>query len=113
MPSLTKSIRPNRSKIDPQNATELKYWRKALSATEGDILAAVEKVGNSAAAVRKELSTAKLLQSDDFPLSADGNEIKKQHGSRVAETADPAVAKDIAERLNADDAQREEDKWSA
>jgi hypothetical protein len=113
MPSLTRSIRPDRSKIDPQNATELKYWSKALNATEEDILAAVEKVGNSAATVRKELSRARQLRSNDFPLSADGNDVIKQDGSQVAEAADPVVAKDIADRLNADEAQREEDKWSA
>jgi hypothetical protein len=113
MTSRTKSFRADRSKIDPQNATELKYWSKALSATEEDILAAVGKVGNSAAAVRKELSTTKQLKSEDFPLSVDGKEVRKQDGSWVAETADPVVAKDLADRLDADDAQREEDKWSA
>jgi uncharacterized protein DUF3606 len=113
MPSLTKSFRPDRNKIDPQNATELKYWSKALGAPEEDILGAIEKVGNSAAAVRKELSTAKQLKSNDFPLSADGKAVKTQDGSRVAETTDPVVAEDIADRLNADEAQREEDKWSA
>jgi hypothetical protein len=113
MPSLTKNIAPDRSKIDTQNATELKYWSRALSASQDDILAAVEKVGNSAATVRKELTNAKLLKPNDFPLNAEGNEIRKQDGTQLAETDDPIVARDIVDRLNADDAQREEDKWSA
>ncbi len=55
----------------------------------------------------------KPLTPNDFPVSADGKKIKKQDGSPVAETIDPAVASDLAERLNEDEAQREEDKWSA
>jgi hypothetical protein len=39
--------------------------------------------------------------------------IKKQDGTPVADTDDPAVAADVAERLNDDEARREEDKWSA
>jgi hypothetical protein len=31
----------------------------------------------------------------------------------IANTDDPAVAADVAERLNDDEARREEDKWSA
>jgi len=31
----------------------------------------------------------------------------------VADTEDPAVAADVTERLNDDEARREEDKWSA
>jgi len=39
--------------------------------------------------------------------------IKKQDGTPIANTDDPAVAADVAERLNDDEARREEDKWSA
>jgi hypothetical protein len=53
------------------------------------------------------------LKPEDFPLNADGKKIKKQDGTPIAETPDPAVAEDIVERLNEDDARREEDKWSA
>jgi Protein of unknown function (DUF3606) len=112
MSSLTKNITPDRNKIDTQNATELKYWSRSLGASADDILAAVEKVGSSASAVRKELTNAKL-KPDDFPLNAEGKKIRKRDGAKLAETEDPVVAKEIADRLNADDAQREEDKWSA
>jgi hypothetical protein len=60
------------------------------------------------------LSTVKKpLEPDDFPVNADGKRIKKQHGTPIADTDDPAVAADVAERLNDDEARREEDKWSA
>jgi hypothetical protein len=39
--------------------------------------------------------------------------IIKQDGTPIAEAEDPALAAEIAERLNDDDAGREEDKWSA
>ncbi|MBN8991631.1 MAG: DUF3606 domain-containing protein [Rhizobiales bacterium] len=113
MTGLTKKLKPDRSKIDADNPTELKYWTKALEASKDEVLAAIEKVGNSAAAVRKELARDKQLEPDDFPLNADGKKIKKQDGTSIAEASDPGVASDVAERLNGDEARREEEKWSA
>ena len=55
----------------------------------------------------------KPLKPDDFPVNADGTKIKKQDGTTIANTDEPAVAEDVARRLNADEAQREEDRWSA
>jgi hypothetical protein len=55
----------------------------------------------------------KPLNPDDFPVNADGKKIEKQDGTPIANTDDPAVAADVAERLNEDEARREEDKWSA
>jgi hypothetical protein len=52
------------------------------------------------------------LAPTDFPVNANGKKIKKD-GTPVADTDDPAVAADVAERLNDDEARREEDKWSA
>ena len=60
------------------------------------------------------MSTSKRpLSPNDFPVNAEGQKIKKQDGTPIANTDDPAVAADVAERLNDDEAQREEDKWSA
>jgi hypothetical protein len=60
------------------------------------------------------MSTSKKpLKPDDFPVSAEGKKIKKQDGTPIANAEDPAVANDVAERLNEDEARREEDKWSA
>jgi hypothetical protein len=53
------------------------------------------------------------LKPDDFPVTAEGQKIKKQDGKPIANTEDPALAADLAERLNDDEARREEDKWSA
>ena len=55
----------------------------------------------------------KPLKPDDFPVNAEGKKIKKQDGRPIADTDDPTVAADVAERLNEDEARREEDKWSA
>ena len=55
----------------------------------------------------------KPLKPDDFPVNADGTKIKKQDGTTIASTDEPAIAEDVVDRLNADEAQREEDKWSA
>jgi hypothetical protein len=55
----------------------------------------------------------KPLQPSDFPVTAEGQKIKKQDGKPIANTDDPALAADMAERLNEDEARREEDKWSA
>lgn len=55
----------------------------------------------------------KPLKPDDFPVHTEGEKVKKQDGGPIAEADDPAVAADVAERLNDDEARREEDKWSA
>jgi hypothetical protein len=55
----------------------------------------------------------KPLEPDDFPVNAEEKKIKKHDGTPLADTDDPAVAADVAERLNDDEARREEDKWSA
>ena len=59
------------------------------------------------------MTKQKPLAPGDFPVKADGRNIKKQDGTPVADTDDPAVAAEVAERLNEDEARREEDKWSA
>jgi hypothetical protein len=58
-------------------------------------------------------TSSKPLKPDDFSLHVEGDQIKKQDGKPVAKTEDPAVAADVADRLNEDEGRREEDKWSA
>jgi hypothetical protein len=48
-----------------------------------------------------------------FNRNIEGDAIKKQDGEPVVRAEDPAVASDVAERLNEDEDRREEDKWSA
>jgi hypothetical protein len=55
MNSLTKREQPDRSKINMHQAYEVKYWTRALNVTRKELQAAVDKVGNSAATVRKQL----------------------------------------------------------
>src|SRR3954467_6030050 len=55
MYNLTKRDQPDRSKINMSEDFEVKYWLKALGVSKDELKRAVEKVGNSAAAVRKEL----------------------------------------------------------
>lgn len=58
-PKITK-IEPERSKIAVQDAQELKRWAKHLAVTPDRLQAAIDKVGNSAAAVRKHLADQKV-----------------------------------------------------
>jgi len=55
MDSLTKREQPDRSKINMHQPHEVKYWTRALGITKEDLQKAVDRVGNSAATVRKEL----------------------------------------------------------
>jgi hypothetical protein len=52
---LTKKGRPDRSKIAMGEEHELKYWTKHFDVSKEELQRAVDKVGNSAAAVKKEL----------------------------------------------------------
>ncbi|MDA9410334.1 DUF3606 domain-containing protein [Bradyrhizobium sp. CCBAU 45384] len=56
MDRLTKREQPDRSKINMHEAWEVKYWSHALGVSREELQQAVDKVGNSAAAVRKELA---------------------------------------------------------
>ena len=55
MDSLTRRDMPDRSKINMSEDFEVKYWLKALGVSKSELQRVVDKVGNSAAAVRKEL----------------------------------------------------------
>lgn len=46
---------PDRSKIAMNEAFEIRYWTKHLGVSKEELQRAVDKVGNSAAAVKKEL----------------------------------------------------------
>ena len=56
MDSLTRREQPDRSKINMDRSFEVKYWSHALGVSRERLQQAVDKVGNSAAAVRKELA---------------------------------------------------------
>jgi len=46
---------PDRSRINMDADDEVKYWRKHLGVTREELQRLVDKVGNAASAVRKEL----------------------------------------------------------
>ncbi|UPJ44942.1 DUF3606 domain-containing protein [Bradyrhizobium sp. 40] len=56
MTGLTHKLAPDRSKINLQDRMELHYWLKHFRLSQEELQRAIDKVGNSAAAVRKELA---------------------------------------------------------
>ena len=62
---LTKPETPDRTKINVQSPTELRHWAHALGVTKAQLQALVEKVGNSAATVRKELETLRQMDEEN------------------------------------------------
>jgi len=56
MDNLTKKEQPDRSKINMHEDYEVKYWTRELGVSKERLQRVVDKVGNSAAAVRKELA---------------------------------------------------------
>jgi predicted RNA-binding protein YlqC (UPF0109 family) len=56
MDGLTKRETPDRSKINVHQPHEVHYWTRHLNVSAEDLQRAIDKVGNGAAAVRKELA---------------------------------------------------------
>ena len=56
MDDLKKTGQQDRSKINMHEDYEVKYWTKELGVDKERLQKLVDKVGNSAAAVRKELA---------------------------------------------------------
>ena len=56
MNNLHNKGQPDRSKINMHEDYEVKYWTHQLGVSREQLQRAVDKVGNSAAAVRKELA---------------------------------------------------------
>jgi hypothetical protein len=56
MNDLARRETPDRSKINVHNPTEAKCWAHELGISQDQLRRLVEKVGNSATAVRKELN---------------------------------------------------------
>jgi hypothetical protein len=50
---------PDRSKIIIKHEDHIKYWTRHFGVTKDELTRAIERVGDSAAAVRKELSVLK------------------------------------------------------
>jgi len=55
MDDLKKKGAADRGQINLHEAWEVDYWTKELGVSKGELAKLIKKVGNSAAAVRKEL----------------------------------------------------------
>jgi hypothetical protein len=55
----------------------------------------------------------KSLEPQDFPVRVQQRNIVKNDGRPIAEACDQKTAEEVADRLNADECRREEDRWSA
>lgn len=55
MNALTRKEPAERSKINVASATEMKSWARKLKVSTEELRSIIEKVGNSAATVRKEI----------------------------------------------------------
>jgi hypothetical protein len=53
--NVLKRGQPDRSRINMSESYEVRYWTKHLGITRDELQRLVDKVGNSASAVRKEL----------------------------------------------------------
>jgi len=53
------------------------------------------------------------LKPEDFPVHTNQKQIVKNDGKTIAEARTKKTAEDVAERLNAEEDRREEDRWSA
>jgi predicted RNA-binding protein YlqC (UPF0109 family) len=56
---IIKTITPDRSKIVIEHEDHVKYWTRHFGVSKDELTRAIERVGNSAAAVRKQLSSLK------------------------------------------------------
>jgi hypothetical protein len=57
------------------------------------------------------MTKQKPLKPEDFPVSAHDKIVSKEDGKPIAEATDHKTAQDVADRLNADEARSEEDRW--
>lgn len=56
---ISTTLTPDRSKIIIEHEDHVKYWTRHFGVTKDELIRAIERVGNSAAAVRKQLSVPK------------------------------------------------------
>jgi Protein of unknown function (DUF3606) len=55
---ISKTITADRSKIIIEHEDHVKYWTRHFGVTKDELTRGIERVGNSAAAVRKQLGRA-------------------------------------------------------
>jgi hypothetical protein len=63
--------------------------------------------------VRRAMNKTTELTPDDFPIEADKDKLKTHKGEPVASAETEQIADEIADRLNEQAHQEEQDRWSA
>lgn len=92
MVNLKIKSRQDRSKINMHEPQELQYWIKHLRVSREQLQKAMDKVGNGAAAVRKELAAAAAKTARCARELPAGRELELEDHSRFHEpTAASAV----------------------
>jgi hypothetical protein len=79
----------------------LSYAQKLHRPPTGELV-----IENSANQIRQP------LRPEYFPLDARGREIVTRDGFIIATIAEPAMAEEIAQRLNETEWKRQEDQWA-
>lgn len=59
------------------------------------------------------MSKPENISPDDFPVEAEKNKVKTSTGKPIATATTPPLAAEIADRLNEQADQQEQDRWSA
>jgi hypothetical protein len=60
----------------------------------------------------KTVPKEKALKPDDFPVHTEQKVIVTDTGKPIAGARDEETAEDVADRLNSDHAQEEQDRWA-
>jgi hypothetical protein len=61
---------------------------------------------------RVAMADKEQLKPDDFPVHTKQKKIVKPDGENIAEASTSKIAEEVAERLNAEEDRREEDRWA-
>jgi Protein of unknown function (DUF3606) len=72
MADITKPIVPERSKIVLEREDEVKHWCRHFGVTRDELTLAIEEVGNSAAAVRKQLASMRSARGQEKQTKGSG-----------------------------------------
>jgi hypothetical protein len=57
------------------------------------------------------MTKQKPLKPDDFPVEVEGDKSVTADGKPIGKAETPAIAEDVAERLNEYDSRKEQDRW--
>lgn len=79
---------------------------------EGPSERAASSAGAALEYLRRSAIPRKLLQPKDFPVHDEGKTIVTDGSKVIAKANDPKSAEEICDRLNTDEARREDDRWT-